>query len=429
MIRYGGSNLLYFFILRWFLFICAFLFTTYVEYFVLTALMPLTIFVVIIKAWTFCSSFIHLLGCQPCRLRWVRRRNIILFRGVWDSASSSRRQIFTFNLPCEHESFSKEVGLKRRTSCSILSSKVPIKRSNNLSSSMSSNLRMNFWNCWMCSIIGPFFLRFINWVMMELLLTSWWYDINSSIKMDQDIMVFFLCSHSCWYHTNYWGSKYRDAIVTFCKFGTWCISKNCSIWNIHVMGSLPSNFLMSILGSWIPRGDHPWLIPSLESNPLGVGLLMEGWSTWALYLSSWVPWATSSTLGRFASEFCMNLTICYTILFSICPVLFCIFIPFSSTWPILSSILSILSILLSILPVLFTIISSKLNNSSVLIGPLNRSSNLDTLKDMSSLSSWVDINESSGDLVESWVLPPPLTMWNDKKINLLSLSQLWNHPK
>ena len=104
-------------------------------------------------------------------------------------------------------------------------------------------------------------------------------------------------------------SKYNDAIVTFCKFGTWCRSKNCSIWNIHVIGSFPSNFLMSILGSWIPLGNHPWLLPVLESNPPGVDLLNDGFSKWELFLSSWVPWPTLSSLGSFSSGCCISLII------------------------------------------------------------------------------------------------------------------------
>ena len=114
----------------------------------------------------------------------------------------------------------KEVGSKRCTSCWMLSFKVPIKRSNNLSSGMPSTLRLNFWNCWMWSITGPFFLRFINWLKKELLLTSSWYDINSFVKMDQEIMVFFFHSQSQLYHTKCLGSKYKDAIVTFCRLGT-----------------------------------------------------------------------------------------------------------------------------------------------------------------------------------------------------------------
>ena len=75
-----------------------------------------------------------------------------------------------------------EVGAKRHTSCWMLSFKVPIKRSNNLSSSIPSTLRLSFWNCWMCLITRPFFLRFTNWVEKELLLTSSWYDINYLVK-------------------------------------------------------------------------------------------------------------------------------------------------------------------------------------------------------------------------------------------------------
>ena len=165
----------------------------------------------------------------------------------------------------------------------MLSFKVPINKYNNFSSHRPSTLRLNFWNFWMCSITGPFCLRFINWVKKEFLLTSSCYAINPLLKTNQDMMVFFLRSHSHWYHTNCWGSKYREVIVTFCKFGTWCIWKNCSIWNIHVRGSWPSNFLMSILGSWIPLVDHPWLLPTLESNPLRECLLMAGFSPWALF--------------------------------------------------------------------------------------------------------------------------------------------------
>ena len=101
----------------------------------------------------------------------------------------------------------------------MLSFRVPINISNNVSFGMPSTLRLNFWNCWMCLITKPFFLRFINWVKKDLLLTSSWYAINSLVKTYQDMMVFFLHSHSHWYHTNCWGSKYKDAIVTFCKFG------------------------------------------------------------------------------------------------------------------------------------------------------------------------------------------------------------------
>ena len=139
---------------------------------------------------------------------------------------------------------------------------------------------LNFWKCWMFLITRPLSLGFINWLNKELMLISSWYDINSSIKMDHEIMMLFLHSQSYWYHANYWGSKYKYVIVTFCGFGTWCISKNFPNYNIHVMGSLPSNFLMLILVSWIPFGDHPWLLTLLESNPLEVCLLMKGWSTW-----------------------------------------------------------------------------------------------------------------------------------------------------
>ena len=100
------------------------------------------------------------------------------------------------------KSFSKEDGPNICTSCWILSFKFPINRSNKLSYGIPSTMRLNFWNCWMCSITRPFFLRFINRIKKESLLTSSWYDINSSVKMDQEMMVFFLHSHSHWYHTN-----------------------------------------------------------------------------------------------------------------------------------------------------------------------------------------------------------------------------------
>ena len=67
----------------------------------------------------------------------------------------------------------------------------------------------------MLSIIGPFFHRCVNWVKKEILLISSWQAINSSIKMDQEIIVSFFSSQSHWYHTNCSGSKYDDAIVPF----------------------------------------------------------------------------------------------------------------------------------------------------------------------------------------------------------------------
>ena len=141
-------------------------------------------------------------------------------------------------------------------------------------------------------------------------------------------MVFLLHSHNHWCHTNCWGSKYKDAIVTFGKFGTSCISKNFSIWNIHVMGFFPSSFIMSILGSWIPLLDHPWLLPIL-SNPLRACLLIDGWSTRTLYLSSQVPYPTSLTLERFYYEFCRSLKMISMISSFICSIFSSIFIPFS----------------------------------------------------------------------------------------------------
>lgn len=94
----------------------------------------------------------------------------------------------------------------------------------------------------------------------------------------------------------------NDAIVTFCKVGTWCRSKNLSIWNIYFIGSSPSNFLILTLGKWVPLENHPWSSSLLESNPPRICLLMECCSKWILYLFSWVPWAKLSLLGSLFSR-------------------------------------------------------------------------------------------------------------------------------
>ena len=94
-------------------------------------------------------------------------------------------------------------------------------------------------------------------------------------------MINCLREQSHWYHTNWFGSKYKVSIRTFCVFCTLLRSKNCSICNIHVAGSLPSNFLISIFGIW-------WVFnPTLDS--------MKSWLTFLLF-SSWVSFTTFSPL-------------------------------------------------------------------------------------------------------------------------------------
>ena len=136
--------------------------------------------------------------------------------------------------------------------------------------------------------------------------------------MDQDTVESFFCSQIHWYHTNFSGSRYKDDIVIFCKVGTCCRSNNFSIWNIHVMWSLPSNFLISILGRWISFEIYPWLSPLLESNTLRIWLLMEACWTWTL---SWVLWIILSLLRIFSSWAFMILVNFYNFLSNFCFIL------------------------------------------------------------------------------------------------------------
>ena len=97
-------------------------------------------------------------------------QHIILFVGVNGDPSTSHN--FTFNFPFHHEILLQWFWFQG----TLLMFNVLLYGSHqeihNVSSKMSLALILNFWNCWMWSIAGPFFLIFSIWVKKELLLIS-----------------------------------------------------------------------------------------------------------------------------------------------------------------------------------------------------------------------------------------------------------------
>ena len=116
--------------------------------------MTFSVFAITTVAKPFFSFFFQFLWCQHCRLWKSRRRNTSFFIEV--SGRLPFCHNFTFNFYCQPKCLLQESGSKTRTSCWMLSFKVPMKRSILCSSGMLVTLIFNFWKSSMCSPTKPF---------------------------------------------------------------------------------------------------------------------------------------------------------------------------------------------------------------------------------------------------------------------------------
>ena len=101
-------------------------------------------------------------------------------------------------------------------------------------------------------------------------------------------MTIYLWEQIHRYHKNWFGSKYKVSMQTFCVFFTLWRSKYCSICSNHDTGSLPSNFIILIFVTW-------WVFDLMLE-------FMKSWLTFILFSSS----VSFSTLSLLVSIYCRH---------------------------------------------------------------------------------------------------------------------------